>query len=168
MKIEDPLFRKVNIYLYQFRSPVVSWMTDSEIVFLENHDLKMIEFLRFKSGNKVAFEMDVNSFQGLEYSDEIRHKRSPVLLKSGTELIESESLEKPLIENAVTGLKEKEKCIVYFSIENNLYHSEVTYVPEFEEIKRSSLSMFNQLFDEYLLEKFNVSSVQVIMAKYYL
>lgn len=168
MKIEDPLFRKVNIYLYQFKFPVVSWMTDSEIVFLENHDLKMIDFIRFKSSNKVAFEMDVNSFQGFEYSDEIRHKKSPVLLRSGTDKIESESLEIPLIENSTGEFREKEMSFVYFAIGDNLYHSEVTHIPEIEEIKKSSLSLFNQFFEKYILEKFNISSVQVMMAKYYL
>lgn len=168
MKIEDPLFRKVSIYLKQFKSPVVSWMTDSEIRFLENQDLKKIEFLKFNSGKRITFEIEINSILSLEKSNEIRHKRSPVLLKSGTEMIEHESLFKPLIENSDTEFKEEEMSFVYFSIGDSLYHSEVTYIPEIEEIKRSSISLFNQIFEKYILEKLNVSSVQVMLAKYYL
>ena len=168
MKIEDPLYRKVSIYLLQFKSPIEAWMTDTEINFMKNHNLEMIDFIRIKSGNGVTFEIDSNSILRFEYSDEIRHKRSPVLLRSGTKMIENESMLNPLVEKLAIDSNEKEMSFIYFAIGSNLYHSEVTYVPEFENIKRSSLSLFNLFFEKYLLIKFKVPSVRVLMSTYYL
>lgn len=167
MKVEEPLCRRVELYLSGLNNSITCWMNDFEIQSFNQVKLDEFDFFRVKPSPFTLVEFQTRCFQEIKTTDEVRHKMSPVVVKTYYSI--QGGIRPKIINDALIWVRtlQKIQAIAYYiDSDNSLKKRDLSLSYDVSTLYLTSLSLLEDICFEPVNDESLISSKDLIFVEY--